>query len=421
MRITCLLLALTGCSSLELLDSLSSAANEQVTKTTDPYVVTEWVDRANDCGHPSMPAVIDDYPIVCNIAPAIERIQKHCKENYKRMWPNMNRISCSIRVPKGPFELLTPAKFCTPIDIRGAGGSFNAAQTVIRTPCGQDALVFYTKGQDCPGGEWGSGGSVVEDIAVAAYNRCTGTSSSALSAGVRIRTAQMIVRNVWANGYVNGFRLEGEFNLGRNADLNTLDNIDATNSKHAGLYIDGGAANTGLIVAYNGVHNCQDGEAWNKHPEMRSAGCSDIAELSFLGNTFIATHAANAKDKKTGTTFPGYRVESNSGLAVWLNPYTEGPGTPASTSQYSTLVLGGLTKWEGNGWHMRLGQLNRLRVVGENGYELRAGDFTKQNFVELRKTGDRFPMRVRWDERTKSYIQDIANVRGGASLKFPTE
>jgi hypothetical protein len=168
-----------------------------------------------------------------------------------------------------------------------------------------------------------------------------------------------------ARGNANGFRIEG----GRVEQC----------GRH-GLYVDGNDANAGYVLGLDASLNA----GWG------------IFDSSFLGNTYIATHAE-------GNALGPYKTDNANARNVLIGCYSES-GQPGSSIVGPAVVLGGL---HGAGFAQG-GQL-----TGSGGGHLRgsafsasdaavtatlAGDARAQQAIYIKSADDEVPFRLRFRE-----------------------
>ena len=332
-----------------------------------PLQVMDYVRPSRDCQQRCVGA---DCTQVCDLAPAFEHAQRRCR---KTKWhqpgaPYRNvRVGCAYELPMIRACLSRTVVFNTQTRVVGQGGWGWGARTRLEV-CDKRAptTMFRFEGD--------AGWSEVLDLGlVGSYGRVAGATTPVYGIQAKRRIS---IRGVWVGGFTQGIRIEGARD--QNSNLWHLERVRVDRSAHAGVYVGnydhtkhGSNANAGLGVLVDTSVNCQAATHW----AALLGPCAGVVDGSFLGNTWLANHAATniertlrAPDPPLLQPHPAYRVTfGNNARTLWLGPYAEG-GQTASEAGYNGMVVGGLSNWNKTGGHGTVWQsfiLNQLAIFND--------------------------------------------------------
>lgn len=268
------------------------------------------------------------------------------------------RVGCRILLGREAYTT-KPITLCRQVVLEGISGAGWGAATVIKTDGETGIHVSDTAHCESLGFEENSSGawSSIRDLAL----QDVGNYGTPLrySAGI-LMEARAEVTSVWIRGFTQGIRIcagharetvtsTAAFFQGAatNANAFRLINVTVDLSRHSGVFIDGADVNAGYTLGVNSTRNCKDADLYTPH----LGPCANLHESSFLGNTHIAPHSADAKDLRDGQHHQ-YLSDNVNARNVWLGPYSES-GDGVSIASRQDIVLGGLSAWDGSGEGIR--------------------------------------------------------------------
>jgi hypothetical protein len=366
----------------------------------DTYELTDDVTR-EDCA-PGRGGVVR-----CDLAPAWDRVVARCGGDTGRT-PGARPAGCVVTIAPGTFRLSRPLRFTRAHQLRGAGGGFWGAATVLEVDTATSAFVLDTA----------ASGFLIEGLGLVAGGPAR---EGAPTYGVRSEARGDLDR-LWIRGFTVGVLLSADVNRRPPTAANgwsiTRSRIDR--AEHAGVLAQGGDANLGVTIALDLGSNCAAAARWLD----RLGPCANLVDRSFFGVTAVATQTATARDEATGVAWPGFRFEGASQRAVCVGCYSEGDQPPSPLGATST-ALGGVSAWVGPGLRAEGPRLSSLivPVTPVDGLEpelaLGGAAATPGTFLELRPArrrggavGPEAALRLKLDPRLESFVADVANLHG---------
>lgn len=304
-----------------------------------------------------------------DIADAIDRIQRDpaCGPlNPDASRPDY-RDGCRIMLPRGEYRTKT-INVCRQLIIEGTSGTGWGAATVLRTD-GQTGIRVRTAawclaagyapptatGGTVPAGGW----SILRHFQLVDA-ALTSTTTPIYSAGV-VLDERATLEDLWIRGYTHGVRIDAgakrtetstvgwETVAATNANLWRIRDVSITGTRHTGLFIDGPDSNAGYSIGLDVTGACTHGSTY---VALGFGPCASIHDSSFLGNTHVAPHTADAIDVD-GVLHHQVLTDSDNARNVWIGVYAEVGHGPARASNRD-LVLGGSAAWDPTGQGMRI-------------------------------------------------------------------
>lgn len=236
---------------------------------------------------------------------------------------NMGGRLPEIILPKGHIHLAETLHIKRIVAIRGAGvgGHYPGTELVFPDETPGIVLDYYTDSDDGGRADFG----ILRGFGIRALGRSDDTAH-----GIEIRTAETKIEDVgvWKFGG-NGIHIDAGV-PGSNANLFTISNVTLYYNKN-GLYTHGNDSNAGLIQRVDASYN----DEWG------------FSENSFLGNIYIACHAAsNGGDGSE--PYGGYMSSGAVNTSVFYGCYCEsGQGAENDITPPST-IFGGINMGEEN-------------------------------------------------------------------------
>ncbi len=265
-----------------------------------------------------------------------------------------SRVGCRFELPAGRFLITETITLCRQHELVGQGGRFWGARTRLEFLGGYTGihLKFF---DECiaQGRGAGADGSVIGGFGMVS----TMGKSKEPSYGIQVEAARVKLEQLWIRGFVQGIRIAADVrgNPRSNANRTHVEDVRVDVNEHAGIWIDGGDTNAGLLIMTDVSGNCRYWERWKK----KLGPCRNIHESSFLGTTIVAAHTARCIDSETSAKCEGYALEDDTQRSVCVGCYSEHDQKPNRLSQNS-LALGGQSGWEGSGGWLFGQWMNRL-------------------------------------------------------------
>jgi hypothetical protein len=269
--------------------------------------------------------VTDDLPA---FQAAIASMSQAAAKNGTTLW-----------VPFGVYRLSGTLHITRQMILQGVSGSGWYAGTTLLFDPGVTGIIVDRANTSPDGGQgdW----SVIRDIAIRARGKA-GTEH-----GIWLK-ARALIENCYVGGFSgNGIEINASTSYSPKTNANNWEvhncRIDG-NAGH-GLHVEGADANAGRAI---GIDSSSNG-GWGFYDQ------------SFLGNTYVACHAA-------GNALGGYNSPKASARNVFVGCYTEG-GQPPNVINAPSIVVGGMMAGtQGTGYFFIDGALSpNVRVTSASG------------------------------------------------------
>lgn len=355
--------------------------------------------RAEDCG-----------PSRCDWSPAIERAQELLDVVPAPQFA-VRAPGGEIRLPCGVGDLSRPIVLRRGHALRGCGGTFPSAITLINVRTSTHAIVAPRA----------AAGFTLRDFAIITQIAAEKADRYAIAVGGRGEINEVSVRG----GFVDGIHAFGDVNTGTNVNGLKVRGVRIDLVERAAIYVAGQDGNANTFDSVDVGSNCQRGSKWAEpvaattgwsaangtitltlaapttikvgsflaferlkaggqviistptSVTMRWAGasgsaveaglltrpCANIIDLAFLNNTWIAIQTAGAKDRVTGEIFRSFIFGNPASRTVCLGCYAEQDQLPGWVSA-AGVVLGGIGAWEGPGLRVEGRRVNGIKAVG---------------------------------------------------------
>ncbi len=293
----------------------------------------------------------------CDITGPLEAALASCKASPPVSdKTNGARGGCRFELPAGDLLLTRTIRICRQHDIVGQGGRFWGARTRIQTQ-GSYTAFHFDYADACRLGEegGGGGGGSLSDLAIIGT---LGASRTKPSFGVLVEAGRVRLERLYIARFVQGIRISADVHRSPRTNANVFRVLDVRidSNEHAGIFIEGGDANAGLLTLPDVAGNCAYASRW---PSL--GDCHNIVERSFLGSTVIAGHTSTCIDFETAKVCRGYEFSGSSNRGVCLGCYSESNQTLGHLAP-NTVAVSGLGGWEGPGLWILGTQLSSLRV-----------------------------------------------------------
>lgn len=400
------------------ISAINLSPNDRLPGEDAVYKISAFVDVSKDC-KPRHVGAAD--PVLCDLTPAFKDIEEAIRTNVPRGWAGYGtRSGGQVVLPAGRFWLSAPVRFCRGMLVSGAGGGDWGAATVLYTPYASSG--FRIAGYDeCMKAGLGGGaqGTVLERFALI---EATGVSDTTTPNFGIVMEARSELRDVWVNGFVQGVRASADHNRTPITNVNgwRLYNVNITNTRHAGLFVDGGDANVGMALMPNVTSGCQRATEW----KATLGPCANFVISDFLGSTIVAAHSSNSHDSTSGENFPNFLFEGASQRGVCLGCYSESDSLPPVLAP-QTMWLGN-TAMSGIGGYRQAGSLaSGIQYLNNrdpaNIVSTRMGDMAAPSTgLELVPSGGAmtYPLRLKSENAKKCWRVDVANLNAGVALRI---
>ena len=220
-----------------------------------------------------------------------------------------------VEIPPGKYYLSATLQIDRNVTLRGVGAPYGNCTGIVILDFADNVDGIKTVDyRDSPSGKQGSG------VTLEGFYMIRRSSGGTLGSGISIKTMTRI-----ESVTVYGFREHGilidastSYTPASNANLWEIRSCTVDSNGSHGLYVKGADANAG--AAYN--LNAKGNGGWG------------IYDSSFLGNTYVACHAAS-------NTLGPYKSDNNNARNSFIGCYAEG-GQPASSIAYPSIAVGGI-------------------------------------------------------------------------------
>jgi hypothetical protein len=316
------------------------------------------------------PASCDSSGSNCDLKPAFDEAMAECNALRTAQGDTAGFKGCVLLVPEGTHRLSGTVELCRSYVIRGEGLWRQSLTTIIA-----DHSAFYMRGfqycQDSSTNHGQGGRSLISGLQIAGSNDQTnpgGVNYNEGTIGIRMEDGGM-VENVSVSGFVIGIRIKGFHQaLGTNANVWALTNVDASENRFAGIYVNGADGNAGTAAHVMANTNCKRGNYWKDQmiggdPAV-GWGCAGVIDSSQLGNAWIGVHTMDTADTTMTPPRPyqGYYFAGGADTAnVCLGCYMEGGQLPGHMDS-ATNIFGGNSQWEGGGFALQGGVVSKLVI-----------------------------------------------------------
>jgi hypothetical protein len=225
---------------------------------------------------------------------------------------NETHLGQTLYVPPGSYYLSNTLHLTRSMILRGASGSGPFGSSILFFDGGITGIAIErldTYPAQPGRGDW----SVITDLSLRARNRLGNSPGIALH-------ARASISNCGIAGF-SGAGIEITSNLGGNSNVNnfavTYCRVETCGSH--GIFIDGADANAGYLLGVD----CSQNGGWGFY------------DSSFLGNTYLACHAA-------ANSLGSYKVDDPNARCTFVGCYHEGGQPTPDLGASRSLWLGGL-------------------------------------------------------------------------------
>lgn len=382
------------------------------------YSIVEFVDVLDDC---KVFRVGAKNETLCDLEPAFKRLETELKTALPIGWLGYGpRTGGFVTIPPGRWFVGQTVRFCRQMKIVGAGGNYPGPATIVYAYKGSGAFHFAHYAEcHADGAGDGSMGSVFSDISV---QQATGLPVNDIDDIGILVEADSVVERVWTYGFVQGFRVSADVNRTPITGANRwrLQYVTAIAAEHAGISVDGGDANAGLGDQVNTKTNCVQGSRWT----ALLGPCANIVDSSFLGNTWVATHASGSVDAGTGENFPNYYFDGASNTSGLFGAYSESDAV-RSPMPVGAMWLAGTGYRQATGGYRQAGKRssgleaindrNPLNIVTTRMGDAAAPDTGLEVTTSVAGTRE---IRLKFDPVTLSHTLGVANTGSGIGLRM---